>query len=510
MRLISAVSGVQIPAPPPSSSFLPVLPHMNSLKETVRRAIVKHGMLARGDKVLCAVSGGPDSVAMLHVLSELAPELGVTLAVCHFDHGLRADSHEDAAFVSGMCDAMGIECVTERVELAALLKGRHVNKQAAAREYRYAFFDRAADGLGANKIAVGHTADDQAETYLMRELRGSGAQGLSAIPPVRGAIVRPLIEASRADIMEYIDAKGIPYRTDPTNLTTVYGRNRLRLTLMPLLKEYNPRAASAFIRNAEILRAEDDYLDSVVSGTLESIIKCAPTPTPPLRVGTGLSVNSSVEIDISGFSLLHTALKRRVIREAYRRVKGDLLGLTYAHVLEAEDSIATGETGRGVDLPGGVRVERSYDRLVFVMRGKAPQRGFSYMLPLPGEVSVPELGVIVMTWFTEEMEDPPEPKGHLARFDATKLNGPLVIRSRRPGDSFHPVGMTGSKKLQDYFTDMKLPRDGRDLVPILECGGEVAWVVGMRQDRRFAADDSTKRFIVIELINPAAAPDAFS
>jgi tRNA(Ile)-lysidine synthase len=457
---------------------------MPALFETVKNTLARYSMLTPGGKVVAAVSGGPDSTAMLHVLAELAPELGITLAVAHLDHRFRPESASEALFVSRMADRLGLPCLVEK----AGLSGISGNKQAAAREARYAFFERAAEKLSADKIAVGHTADDQAETCLMRVIRGSGVRGGSGIPPVRGAstrfmtrIIRPLIEATRDDVQGYLDSNGIESVTDPTNKKTIYHRNAVRLELMPLLRRYNPGVVEALSRSAEILRAEDEYLSGLTEELMPGLLAEEQAGRLALR--------------LDAFMGLPEAMKRRVIRRAVELIKGDLVSLGYGHVLDAVRSVASGSTGRGHDLPGGVRVERSYDMLL-VYRPDEPG-GFSAQLPVPGSVLVEAAGITVGSRILGPDEPAPPADGSSALFDMGRLNLPLTVRGRRPGDFFHPLGMSGRKKLQDYFTDIKLPRQARVCAPILDTGGDVAWVMGLRQDKRFVADAYSKKVLLV-------------
>jgi len=452
------------------------------LTDKIRHTIARYHMIPPGGRVLAAVSGGPDSVAMLHALAEFAPEYGYTLAVAHLDHGFRPESAEEAAFVGDMARGMGLVFVTERSDIKQRLELSPENKQAAAREARYSFLARAAQETGSDAIAVGHTADDQAETYIMRELRGSGMHGLSAIPPVRGNIIRPLIEATRADVMEYLSQKGLQYRTDPSNLRPDYLRNRIRLELMPRLLEYNPKLVEALCNSAEIHRDEDEFLDAYTSDMLNTIVaeKSA----------------CLVALDIAKLEDLPVAILRRAIRQVVAQVKGDLLSVGFGHIMEAVELATMGGTGRGVDMPGGVRVERSYDRLLVYGPDAAPKE-FSVTLPVPGRVEVPEAGVSVEVSLTKGGPGPVTGKG-AALVDMDKITGPLTVRSRRPGDTFQPVGMEGSKKLKELFIDLKLPRFERARTPIVECGGEIVWVAGIRADRRFAADEATKDALLIK------------
>lgn len=452
---------------------------MGSLTSNAAQTIKRYGMLRAGDMVLAAVSGGPDSMAMLHVLVELADGLGIRLAVAHLDHGLRQESREDAVFVAEAANALGIECITGRVELAETMRGSGENIQAAAREARYEFLADTAERLGANRIAVGHTVDDQAETYLMRELRGSGAHGLAGIPPVRGSIIRPLIDASRDDVMAYLEEHSISYVTDPTNLKPKYLRNKVRLELMPVLKGYNPNIARTLARSADILRDEDLFMD----GYAESLL-------PGLIASDGGWV---VSLAGPGWAGLPPAVKRRVVRLLAGRLKGDRLGIGYEHVEGALGVLDAGATGRGMDLPGGVRVESSYGMPVFYRPDGMPS-GFEYPLPVPGEVDIPGIGRIV-AGHTPDAHD-----GVVALFDMDRLTGPLAVRSRRPGDRFNPAGMSGTRKLKEFFIDIKLSRIGRARTPILTCGGEIAWVVGIRPDGRFVAGPDTKNALAVRFL----------
>ncbi|MBI5695920.1 MAG: tRNA lysidine(34) synthetase TilS [Nitrospirae bacterium] len=440
---------------------------MPNLTETTRKTIARYRMFQPGQGVVLAVSGGQDSVAMLHVLAGLAPELGIRLAVAHFDHGFRPESASEAEFVAGLAKGLGIPCVVEKSDLKERLRLAPENKQAAARRARYDFLYR--------------VADDQAETWLMREVRGSGMAGLASIPPVSGRVVRPLIGASRADVEAYIAGHDIPFVTDPSNLTPVYLRNRLRLEVMPILKDINPRVVEAVGQAADILREEDRFLDAYTEDLLRTVMSLAP--------------DGVCRIELAAFSGLPLAIKRRAVRLAVRIVKGDLLGLSFGHVAEAVESVTTGGTGRGVDMPGGVRVERSYGHLLVYMPDKTGG-GYSVPLPVPGRVVVEGAGIEVEARLLSEGEAAPD-DANTAVLDMDKLSGGLVVRSKLPGDFFHPLGMEGRKKLKEFFIDMKMPRLVRERTPILVCGDDIVWVMGMRLDRRFVAGEGTKRRVVV-------------
>jgi tRNA(Ile)-lysidine synthase len=473
----------------------------NILISKIRKACTSHKMFAAGDTVACAVSGGPDSVAMLHGLLELKEALHIRLAVAHLDHGFRDESAAEAEFVRRTAGSLGLPFYTEKAGLKERLAGQAVNRQAAARQARYEFLERAADALFADKIAVAHTADDQAETVLMRLIRGSGMSGLAGIPPVRTvpggaggvrprAVVRPLIYATRSEVERYLSENNIASVTDPSNLKNVYLRNRIRLELLPVLGTYNPRVMEALARSAELLQADEEFLDGRAREAMESIVlrREKDRPGGPKRI----------ELSLEDFDRLPEALKRRVVRLAVEEVKGDALGLSYGHVTDAVRDIYEGPTGRGVDLPGGVRVERCYKNLlIYLPEGEIK---FSVPLPLPGEgraasrAEVPEAGLTVEAQIASGALAADK---NSALFDLAKMDGPLVVRSRRPGDFFYPAGMEGKKKLKELFIDLKLPRSDRARVPVLECAGEIAWVMGYRQDRRFIAGPESKKILKV-------------
>ncbi|MHB8174450.1 MAG: tRNA lysidine(34) synthetase TilS, partial [Nitrospirota bacterium] len=357
--------------------------------------------------------------------------------------------------------------------------------------------------LKAGKIAVAHTADDQAETVLMRLIRGSGMQGLAAIPPVRLAdrLVRPLIYATRSEVENYLAEKKIESVTDPSNFKKIYLRNRIRLELIPALKAYNPRIIDALSRTAECLQADEEFLDIHARELMGQLTGFEHQPTGPWRRSTGIA------LDLDRFKELPEAMKRRVVRLAIAEITGSAWGVSYGHIIEAASDIPAGPTGRGINLPGGVRVERSYRQILIYLPEDAPP--FNVPLPLPvdrasSRAEIPELGLLVEAEILSgdhsaagrDASGTPEVENS-AIFDFDKLAGPLAIRSRRPGDFFYPAGMEGKKKLKEYFIDLKLPRASRSRVPLLECGGEIAWVMGYRQDRRFAPGSETKKFIKI-------------
>lgn len=449
-------------------------------------------MLAPRDRVVVAVSGGPDSVCLLNVLREFAADLDLTLHVAHLDHKFRGDeSAAEAAFVRELAEQLSLPATIEAIDVPAYCRERGLAPQAGAREVRYRFLDRVAAEAGAQRIALGHTASDQAETLVMRLLRGAGLSGLSGIPPVRDRIIRPLIDATRDEVGEYLDRLRIPFMTDSSNLSKVYTRNRIRLELMPALRALNPRADETLAATAGLLRDENDAMDEHLAKLLPRLLR---------------QDGRAVRIPLAEFNGLQPALRRRLLRKAAALASaGPGPDFSSVRTAEAIGFAATAQTGRRMNLPGGLTLEREYDALL--VRPAAAPRGFEAPLAVPDITPLPELALeaetIVLAGTASGAEHDRAGGGNYlwqAAFDYDKICLPLTLRTRRPGDRFHPAGMGGgSKKLQDYFTDAKIPRTGRDAVLVLDAGGNIAWIVGMRTDGRFLPDSGTKRMFVVRI-----------
>ena len=444
-------------------------------------------MIRPGDLAVVAVSGGPDSVCLLHMLCELKDALKLQLIVAHFDHGLRPD--EDAfetRFVRGLAESLNLPFETAKGRLLA--KTTSGSREEAARTARYAFLERVRKKSKAQKIALGHNLNDQAETIQMRLLRGSGPSGLTGIPPCRdGAIIRPLIEIHRLEIENYLKAKRLAFVTDSSNLAADYFRNRIRLELMPLLERYQPQIVRLMGRTAEILRDENDYLERIADAWLSNEATYHP--------------GNSWEVSIPSFLGLPVALRRRALRLLIGMVKKDLRRINWDHI-EAIHKLAQAEKPQAVlKLPVGVEIRRTYDKLAVHPRGKKKKgASFSYSLHGPGKHTIREIG---RTLSIEEIENK---KGLRLRgsartvfVDGDNLEFPLTLRTFEPGDRFVPFGMKGSKKIKDFFMDLKVPVEERRSTPILCFGDTPVWVCGFRIDDRFKVTPETKRLLKLHI-----------
>jgi len=450
----------------------------------VKETIKKYRMLDRGDRVVVAVSGGPDSVCLLSVLHALAKGLDLTLHAAHLDHQFRgAESAAEARFVEGLAKDLGIDATGESRDVPAYCAERGLSAQAGAREARYAFLQQVAKATGSRRIALGHTANDQAETLLMRLVRGAGISGLSAIPPVRENIIRPLIGITRNEVLAYLQEQGIDFRTDPSNRKPVYTRNRVRLELLPVLERFNPRIIEALAAEAHLLRDENEAIEAILPGILQKVLR---------------REEAAVRIGRKEFSRLLPALRRRVLRKAIELLAGDdAIDHSWIRTEETLGFMAVAQSGRSMEVPGGLFLEREYDD--FVIRSGEQGSVFCVPLAVPGNTKVPAARLAIETVLLDNLPDPDEDGGNYlwqAVFDYAKMSLPLYLRNRRPGDRFYPAGMGGgSKKLQDYFVDEKLPQTRRSAAPLLATEQDVVWIVGMRTDGRFLPGPGTKKML---------------
>ena len=433
--------------------------------DAVRRTADRYGMdLARP---LVMVSGGPDSVALLRAILDLGGEP----AALHVDHGLREESHEDATFVRGLCDGLGVRCEVRRLGL-----GDGANVQERARRERYRLAEESADRLGLPAVATGHTADDVAETVLMNLARGAGLRGLAAIPPLRGRVARPLIERTRQEILAYLEGLDQPYLTDPTNLTGKYARNRVRLEVLPVLEDLYPGAARNLARAASLAREDLEALEGLVAGVVE-------------RRG------EEVVVSIGRLSGLAPALRRHAVRLAYSELLPGAPPLG-SSLVEAVLGLAEGGEGtRTLDLPGGVVVAaRGGEVLAFYERVGTPV----------GEEAVRAGETVAFGGWGISASGAPRydaadaARAGVAYLDASK--GPYGVRAVREGDIIRPLGLGGTKKVLRAMMDRKVPGDLRRRLPVVVGGdGEVAWIPFGEVGEGFKVDEGTEEILRLEV-----------
>jgi tRNA(Ile)-lysidine synthase len=452
----------------------------------VTDTITEYRLFEPGDRVLVAVSGGADSTALLYLLHSKQAELKISLHVAHLNHLLRkGDAELDQKYVEGMAQKLGLPVTTEAQDVAELAELEGKGIEEAARQARYAFFDDLAHRVGANKIAVGHTADDNVETFLMRLLRGSGLKGLCGIPTRRGNIVRPLIKVWRREIEDYVGALKLVPRRDHTNYESKYLRNSVRLKLIPQLKIYNLNIKEIILQTILLLTEDHQYLENTTDQVLEAVMD--------ERSG------DRIVIDIEKIRRYDLPIQGHVIRRAIERIKGNLTELTFQHIRDILGKLASTERWQ-LHLPGGIVVLGEREELsVCREKPKLPAAlPFARQLAVPGETEIPEIGKKIRVSFTENIDKGADPA--VAFIDYDSLAKEVLVRNRLPGDRFSPLGLKGTKKLQDFFIDEKVPAGERDSVPIVESGGKILWVAGFRIDEAAKVAGAGARILKMELL----------
>jgi tRNA(Ile)-lysidine synthase len=445
------------------------------LAAAVERALRRHAMLAGGERVLVAVSGGADSVALLHLLVALAPRWRLDLHVLHVDHGLREDSAADAAFVRGLAAGLGVPAAVARVTVPP-----GGSREAAAREARYAALEAEADRVGAARIAVGHTADDQAETVLMRVLAGAGVRGLAGIPPVRGRIVRPLLEVRHARLVEALAAAGVAWREDPTNRDPKFWRNRLRHEVLPWLETtHAPHAVAALARVARLARAAADALDRQAAEVLDRL---------------GVAAGGAIVLPRAALAALPREIAAETLRQAAARLGGRASLRAWGH-RGLRRVLASPPPRRPFRL-GGIVIEVSGERVRLGTASPAPLR--ARPVARPGRTALPEVGLALVVREVPAAGYRVPREADRAAFDADALAGPLGARPRRRGDRFVAFGGV-TRRLKSLLIDAGVPRWERARVPLLEAGGDIVWVIGLRRGAAAPVTAATRRVLEVRV-----------
>jgi tRNA(Ile)-lysidine synthase len=477
----------------------------NPVLKRVRETLEKQGMLSYGDRVGVAVSGGPDSVALLNVLIIIAPEYGLELSVLHLNHGIRGEaSDNDETFVSEIAKSKGLPLRAKTVSVPAIMKKKKGSLEEISREERYKFFEEILREDNLDKIAVGHNLEDQAETVIIKFLRGSGMEGLRGMLPIRdGIYIRPLINVARSEIDSFLEKEGIGFVRDESNGSAKFMRNRIRNELIPELRDkYNNSLVATINRTATILRIEDDFMQRTVEAILSD---------------WGISRDENeVRIEITKLAPLHEALRQRIIKELLEDKTSPKKGIGYRHVRAVMD-LAEGEKVSGVlSLPYNVVIGREYDTIIIsqseglrhssgLKRRKRQSfegektGGYSYQVNIPCRIAVPDADVNFSFEFVGGDEIDVGLKNAVF-LDYTKIVSPLYIRNVREGDRLQPLGMEGTKKLSDIFIDKKIPKGKREHIPLVADGKSVLWIPEIALSQRVKITDMTEKVVKVEII----------
>lgn len=456
--------------------------------EKVYDTVKKYNMLQKNDVVVIGISGGADSVSLFHFLYEIKEEYSLKLVGVHIHHGIRGqDADRDAEYVRQLCNKYNVDFELFKYDIHSEAKKMRLTDEEAGRKIRYEVFNSVLEKYGSGKIAVAHNMNDQAETLLMRICRGTGLKGLTGILPVRDNIIRPLIECSRESIEEYCKINHLQYQKDYTNEMDIYTRNKIRLKLIPMIKEnLNPSIIPVLSRMREMLQDEEDYIEIQAKRAYEECLN--------------LKSKDKVSVNIEKVSKYHKVIQKRIIRFALQELRADLHDIEFAHINDIL-SLMTKSTGKTINLTEGIKVCRQYKNLEFYSKKEEKLKPFSYDLEKSNrEIEITEADLIVKTFFNEKNFNKENFNNVYTKFfDCDKIIGNLKIRTRISGDKIYLKGI-GTKKLKDFFIDIKLPREKRDEVPIIAVENEVIWVVGYKVNEKFTADKNTKKILCIQIM----------
>ena len=501
-----------------------------SLSQRVLGAIGRHSMIRPGDRIGVGVSGGADSVALLLVLNDLRAKLGIRILVLHFHHQLRgAEADEDECFVKALAGEFHFELVAGRADVAGEARRNGWNLEDAARRLRYQFFASVAASRELNRVAVAHTADDQAETVLAHMLRGTGPAGLAGIYPVAGLVIRPLLDIGREELREYLRAFGRAWREDSTNQDTSRMRSRIRHQLLPLLRrDFEPLSVTRLARLAGLAREEETFWRSLEDERFAALATRDPGGNilvkiddllSPLPWLAGHGGSEATAPDSQQASTL--ALTRRLVRRIFADLQGSRHKLTARHVQDVLDLAERSRSGARVELPGIV-VQRDFGRLVFspatssAQEKPAPEnalqdREFEYAVAHPGSSKTSCIVVAeIQRRFDLKVIDWPSASGETTLYrgalDFEKLRWPLTLRSWRPGDSYRPRGHRRVRKLKRLFLESRVPRGARAVWPVLTSAGQLIWASGYPVAEEFAARAETRTGLLIAEENLLETP----
>ena len=455
--------------------------------------IQEHSLVPSQSRLLVAVSGGPDSVCLLHVLVKLKKELGIELYAAHLNHQLRgAESEADAQYVFDLAQSLNVPATIAKRDVAGYQAQKRISLEEAAREVRYNFLAQTAKALGASQVAIGHIRDDHIETILMHLIRGSGTRGLQGLAPhVKWqtadaviTVVRPLLEVSREETASYCQEHNLMPRLDSSNLSLSPLRNRIRLRLLPLLKGYNPRIANALLRTAHIAADDVAFIEEAGDRLWHQVAQ---------------RQENTIILDKEPFLTLPPALKRQVLRLSLEKLIGNLKDIEARHV-EAIMNALSKPAGRSLSLPGGLTFTIEYNRYLIgedsLALSPLPPLESELTLAIPGETTLNDWHVVANITNREQRIE----KGDslTAHFNFDKTGDKLAVRNRKPSDRFYPLGMSQPKKLGEFMIDTKIPRLWRKRVPIVSSPQHIIWVVGWRIDDRVKVTENTKRVLCLK------------
>ena len=517
---------------------------MIRLESRVIHFVQRHGLILPHETLVVGVSGGADSVCLLHLLARWQRELNIKLHIAHFNHQLRGtESEEDAKYVANLANRLAIPSTTDKQDVAAYKAERNCSLEEAARELRYNFLARVAHDVGASRVAIAHTRDDRVETVLMHILRGAGTSGLRGLEPCSAfplpysgpvasyhsepvtschsepkaknlglLVIRPLLDIAREETLSYCQNHHLEPRIDSSNLSLSFLRNRLRLELLPSLREYNPSIDQALLRLSKIAGDDNSFMEQQALQLWDKIAR---------------QEGDAIYLDKRKTVTLPIALQRQVIRLAITRILRNTRDIEVDHI-EAVRSLLSKPVGKSFPLPHSLVCQGGYNEVVIASQSSLPSSPCpfpplqgKFPLKVPGEILLPGWRVIASISSTVADQSLESSKASspsiiaseakqsqgsfLAQFDLEQVGTDLFIRQRQSGDRFQPLGMSIPKKLQDFMVDAKIPLSWRDRIPIVCSSKQILWVMGWRIDDRVKVTEATKGTLLLEFIKSSSS-----
>lgn len=466
--------------------------------------IKKYNLIEKGDTVLVGVSGGPDSVCLLHILHKLREELEIDLYAAHVNHMLRGEfSDRDQKYVDLLCKELNISLFIKKCNIIEMANSHRLSLEETGRKARYDFFESCSEKINANKIAVAHNKNDQAETILMNIIRGTGTDGLKGMEHRRGKIIRPLLDIDREEIEKYCVDNNLNPKIDASNNESIYTRNKVRLKLMPFIdKLFDSKVVDSIYKMSLLVRDDYDFIDSYAQNQYKNSID---------EIG-----KDSVSLSVSQITENHPAIIKRIIRKAIADIRGDINGIHNTHIQDIFMLCLEGRTGAEIHLPGGLKALKSYNILkIFYPDKKDVVADFEAPVIIPGvtRVCTDNMSISIKATIIDTLQTNSPDKNVKSNvenyrklrynsliqfFDYDKLYTGINIRNRRNGDVFYPYKSNGTKKLKDFFIDNKIPREIRSSIPLIAVNNEIVWIIGYKISDKYKVTENTKKVLKLE------------
>lgn len=455
--------------------------------EEVLKTVKENNLIEENEGIVVALSGGPDSVCLLHILHRMSKEMNLKIFAAHLNHKIRGlDAYMDSLYVMKLCEELQIPCFIRAIDVPKYCNDNKLGLEDGARKLRYEIFNEIREKLSADKIAIGHNKNDQAETVLMRIMRGTGLQGLRGIEYKReGGIIRPILDISREDIENYCKENNLSPRIDGTNLEAIYSRNKIRLKILPYMKEeFNENIVGSIVRMSKNIKVDSDYIDSQVDISYNEVCR---------------KYEDGVYIFVDLLEKEHEAIKNRLIIKAIREVLGDANSIDKKHIEEVLTLMGKNKNGKKINLPRGLYAYRFNDYILISLKEINYEKiEYNYEIEPGKEVYIAELGKTFKSKIVDAVDFNAETLGENVQYlDFGKIKGNITLRNRHQGDKIILRG--GTKKIKELFIGMKIPREERSFVPLIVNDSNIVSVCGYRISANYLVDENTEKILEFTL-----------